>query len=251
MVAIAQVGHDPGGVLSRLLMPLVCLGLLFGCAWPSQARRELEQQWAVDVLLGAESGARRAGVVRWRGPVRFLLVDPDPRLQRAVEAAYAQLCAALGDLHRLEFEVVGSSDLRVGQPGFVTIFAVAPREAGELAQRLGAMPPGPAADGWFSIAWNAGYELTRALVFIDPKLERRWLRHTALEELFQALGPSNDSSLLPDSLIYEGERSFGSSDRLARVDAAVLRALYGRLEPGAGAEAIVAALAGAGRTGGG
>ena len=59
-----------------------------------------------------------------------------------------------------------------------------------------------------------------------------------------------DSSLLPDSLVYEGERSFGSSDRLARVDAAVLRALYGRLEPGADADAIVAAMAGAGRRGG-
>ena len=227
----------------RLVATLAALVLLCGCAWPGQARRAREQQWALDVLLGAESGARRSGVVRWRSPVRFLLVDPDHRLEDAVEAAHAQLVAALQDLHVLELEVVGSSDRRIGQPGFVTVFSVAPRAAGELARRLGAAAPAPAADGWFSITWNAGYELTRALVFIDPDLERRWLRHTALEEMFQALGPSNDSGLLADSLVYESERAFGSRDRLSRADADLLRALYGRLEPGAGAAAIVAAMA--------
>ena len=94
------------------------------------------------------------------------------------------------------------------------------------------MKPGANADGWFTISWNQSYELTRAVGFIDPSLEQRWLRHTALEEMFQALGPSNDSGLIADSLVYESDREFGSSERLGRVDREVLRMLYAELSPG-------------------
>jgi|GEM_PF-5517795 len=217
------------------VLPLLLLG---ACVSTNNMRRGLERQWAQDVLLGAESGSHRSGVVRWQRPVRFLIVDAPERLRVAVDAAFSQLAEALDGLHRVELDYVTSEDRRIGQQGFVTVFGKAPAEAETLARRHGAMSPGPGADGWFTISWNSSYELTRAVVFIDPSLEKRWLQHTALEELFQALGPSNDSGLLADSLVYESGRVFGSSQRLARVDREVLRLLYGPLRPGSGQDEI-------------
>ena len=212
-----------------LVLPLLLLG---ACVSTTNVRRGLERQWAADVLLGAESGGSREGVVRWRKPVQFLVVDAAPRFRVAIESAFAQLQAALAGVHLVHLEYVDSWDERIGQQGFVTVFATAPSEAAELARRFGAMKPGANADGWFTISWNQSYELTRAVVFIDPSLEQRWLRHTALEEMFQALGPSNDSGLIADSLVYESDREFGSSERLGRVDREVLRMLYAELSPG-------------------
>lgn len=223
-----------------MLGSLLCL--LAACAGGPLVDRAVEQQWATDVLLGAESGRRRAGVVRWRGPVRFLVVEAGDRFRRAVDRAFADLQSALAGVHRIELEYVQQRDTRIGDDGFVTVFPVAPFQAGELAAELGALPPSPDADGWFTIAWNGSFELTRALVFVDPALEPRWLRHTALEEMFQALGPSNDSGLLRDSLVYEGAQGYGSHQRLARVDREVLRLLYGVLMPGADAAEIARAM---------
>ena len=212
-----------------LVLPLLLLG---ACVSTTNVRRGLERQWAADVLLGAESGWSREGVVRWRQPVQFLVVDAAPRFRVAIESAFAQLQEALAGVHLVNLEYVGGWDERIGQQGFVTVFATAPSEASGLARRFGAMKPGANADGWFTISWNQSYELTRAVVFIDPSLEQGWLRHTALEEMFQTLGPSNDSGLIADSLVYESDREFGSSERLGRVDREVLRMLYAELSPG-------------------
>ena len=210
-------------------LPLIMLG---ACLSMSNMRRGLERQWAEDVLLGAESGPDRDGVVRWRRPVTFLVVDAEARFRTAIDRAFVQLEQALDGVHAVQLEYVGSQDRRVGVEGYVTVFAKAPAEAAGLAADLGVVSPAVDADGWFTITWNDAYELTRGLVFINPDLEQRWLRHTALEELFQALGPSNDSGLLGESLLYESEQAFGSSERLARVDREVLKLLYGALRPG-------------------
>ena len=212
-----------------LALPLLLLG---ACVSTANVRRGLERQWAADVLLGAESGGSRQGVVRWRKPVQFLVVDAAPRFRVAIDSAFAQLQQALAGVHLVELEYVRGWDQRIGQQGFVTVFATAPAEAAGLAQRLGAMTPGADADGWFTISWNQSFELTRAVVFINPALEQRWLRHTTLEEMFQTLGPSNDSGLIADSLVYESDREFGSSEQLGRVDREVLRMLYAQLSPG-------------------
>ncbi|MFN3240322.1 MAG: DUF2927 domain-containing protein [Planctomycetota bacterium] len=228
---------------SRSLLAIPLVWLLAACAAGVPIDRAVEQQWATDVLLGAESGHRRDGVVRWRGPVRFLVVEAKDRFRRAIDRAFEDLSRTLEGVHRLELEYVQRRDTRIGGEGFVTVFPVAPGQAALLAAELGALPPSADADGWFTIAWNGAFELTRALVFVDPALEPRWLRHTALEEMFQSLGPSNDSGLLRDSLVYEGEHGYGSHQRLARVDREILRLLYGALLPGADAAEIARAMA--------
>ncbi|MGC6489048.1 MAG: DUF2927 domain-containing protein [Planctomycetota bacterium] len=243
VVAIGLTGREREEVPLRSWPLALFFAVLTSCASLREERAATERVWATDVLLGAESGARRRGVVRWRAPVVFLVVDAGARLRAAVDGAFGQLQQALAGVHELTLEHVGSSDVRIGRPGFVTVFGVAPAAADELAKLHRAMPPGLGADGWFTISWNGAFELTRALVFIDPALELRWLRHTALEELFQALGPSNDSDLVRDSLLYERVGDYGSHDRLARVDLQVLRMLYRDLEPGADRAAIARAMA--------
>lgn len=234
MVAIPDADSDGIEAMFTLLPRVLPLLVLGACLSTAGMRRGLERQWAEDVLLGSESGAERAGVVRWHRPVVFLVVDASPRFRGAIDRAFAQIKQALSGVHSVQLEYVQAYDHRVGADGFVTVFAKAPGRATSLAEQLGVMSPASDADGWFTISWNDRYELTRALVFIDPALERRWLRHTALEELFQVLGPSNDSGLLGESLVYESDRVFGSSESLARVDREVLKLLYGALRPGSG-----------------
>lgn len=210
---------------------VLLLFLLGACVSPRPAVR-LELDWARTVLLGAESGDARTGVVRWAQPVRFLVVAAPVRMQLAAEEAFRQLQAVLRGVHELELHYVHESDPRVGQDGFVSIFPTAPRNAGVLAARYDAQPPSATADGWFTIVWNLRFELTRAVVFVDPLLDEHWLRHTVLEEMFQSLGPSNDSPRIRDSLLFEGGAAVGSHTRLARVDQQVLSLLYHDLRPG-------------------
>jgi hypothetical protein len=63
-------------------------------------------------------------------------------------------------------------------------------------------------------------------VFVDPDLIDKWLRHTALEEKFQAFGPSNDSPATRDSLLFESDTLAGTHERLGHVDGQVLWLLY-------------------------
>lgn len=206
---------------------------LAGCvASGPSIERHREYDWAKTVLLGTEVGDSRDAVVRWQHPVRYLVVDAPARVRRAVNAAFVQLQEALRGSLRLELEHINVGDARIGSNGFVTVFAKAPRHAAALAERYGAQLPQAEADGWFTIIWNRSFELTRALVFVAPDLTDKWLRHTALEEMFQALGPSNDSPSIRDSLLFESSTTAGSHDRLARVDRQVLWLLYRGLQPG-------------------
>lgn len=191
-----------------------------------------EVDWAKTVLLGTEVGDARDAVVRWRDPVRYLVVQAPPRVRRAVDGAFRKLRAVLQRSLPVHLEHVVASDPRIGRDGYISVFARAPRDALALAERYGAQPPQPQADGWFTIVWNRSFELTRALVFIDPGLSDKWLRHTALEEMFQCLGPSNDSAAIRDSLVFESATMAGSHDHLARVDRQVLELLYEELQPG-------------------
>ena len=191
-----------------------------------------EFDWAKSVLLGTEVGDARDAVVRWQKPIQYLVVAAPSNVRRAIDEAFAKLQQALSGTHRVELEHVAASDVRIGGDGFITVFAKAPRHAAALAKQHGAQPPQPAADGWFTIVWNHKFELTRAVVFVDPDLTEKWLRHTALEEMFQALGPSNDSPVIRDSLLFESSTMAGSHDGLARVDQQVLWLLYRGLQPG-------------------
>lgn len=220
-----------------LLMTLVgCTSIgssgIGSSSYGSSGSGHREVDWAKTVLLGTEVGDARDAVVRWREPVRYLVVSAPPRVRRAVDAAFRQLRAVLERSLPVHLEHVGSADPRIGSDGYISVFAKAPRDALVLAARYGAQPPQPQADGWFTIVWNRSFELTRALVFIDPGLTDKWLRHTALEEMFQCLGPSNDSATIRDSLLFESATMAGSHDHLARVDRQVLELLYQELEPG-------------------
>ena len=77
---------------------------------------------------------------------------------------------------------------------------------------------------------------------MDPELAQARLRHTALEEMFQGLGPSNDSGRIRDSLVFERGFSVGGRTSLASVDAKVLVLLYEDLSPGDNAADIERAM---------
>lgn len=220
-----------------------CLLVVASCVGrPDPFLPHVEYEWARSVLLGAEVGTERKAVVRWREPVRYLVVAAPSQVRHAINDAFAQLRQVLSGVHELSLEHVRQDDARLGQSGFVTVFAIAPRYARAVARRYGAHQPSQGADGWFTIVWNARYELTRAIVFVDPHLEPALLRHTALEEMFQTLGPSNDSALLEDSLLFEAPQRTGSRERLARVDQQVLNLLYRELRAGDGIAAIQRAM---------
>lgn len=238
-------GHDPR-MPSRPAPSSLAAALFAACAGSPAVDEATELRWACDVLLGREVGDARDGVVRWRQPVRYLVVGADGAARRAVAAAVGELRAALGELQTIELEHVRADDPRVGQDGFVSVFFVAPRAAGDLAARFG-LSPAADADGWFRLDWNGAYELVRAVVLIAPDLDDRWLRHTSLEELFQVLGPCNDSALRDDSVVFEGPQGAGSAGALSARDRRLLALLYRDLEPGDAAAHVARALRGARR----
>lgn len=217
---------------SQLTALLACMLVLGCCATQPLRVANLDELWAKDVLLGTEAGDARDAVVRWCQPVHYLLVAAPERVQQAVTRAFDLLQGALAKTQTLSLDTVPDDDARIGQDGYVTIFAVPPRRAATLAATHGAQTPQPDADGWFTIIWNRRFELTRAVVFLDPDLSDVWLRHTALEELFQVLGPSNDSPRIANSLVFESATLAGSKDVLAPVDLQVLHLLYRDLRPG-------------------
>ena len=218
---------------------LVLAGCVAAGPW---GKRHREYDWAKNVLMGAEIGDARGAVVRWQHPARYLVVAAPPRVREAVDAAFSLLQEALRGSLQMEIEHVAAEDRRIGCEGFITLFAIAPCDAAALAKQHGAQEPQADADGWFTIVWNRSFELTRAVVFVAPDLTERWLRHTALEEMFQALGPSNDSAMIKDSLLFESTTTAGSHDHLARVDRQVLRLLYRGLQPGDRADEIEQAM---------
>ena len=207
--------------------------VLAACYSPSLGEmRTLTGRWVKSVLLGTEVGHARDSVVRWVRPVRYLFVDAPQRVRLAANSSFGQLQKTLAGAHRLELEYVERGDPRLGRSGYITVFSKAPRDARYLAQIHQVYEPASQADGWFTINWNEHFELTRAVVFVDPARDDRWLYHTVLGEMYQTLGPSNDSALVRDSLLFEGGNVAGSLDQLTQLDEQVLSLLYVELQPG-------------------
>ena len=227
----------------RRTVPLIVAAAIAGCsAPPPPLRAVVEHEWVTSVLLGREAGDSRDVVTRWQRPVHYLAVDVEPRLRPVLDGAVAQIRAALAGMHAVTVEYVRASDPRLGLVGYANVWFVAPGRAARLAAAYGLYEPGADADGWFTLEWNAAFELERAFVFVDPDLDDAWLRHTVLEELFQVLGIANDSPLLADTVVFEGASLAGSHTELSARDRQLLRLLYRELAPGATAGDIAAAM---------
>jgi hypothetical protein len=81
---------------------------------------------------------------------------------------------------------------------------------------------------------NHNYEIKQAFVFLAAdKLRGKHLRHFALEEITQALGLANDSSIFADSIFYARGPDGGDAQRLSALDKQLIRFFYNHVQPGA------------------
>jgi hypothetical protein len=97
--------------------------------------------------------------------------------------------------------------------------------------------------GFFWTFWNREHEIYGAVVLLaSDRLAGPELRHFALEEVAQALGPSNDSPRFADSIFYAKRADGGRATELSDLDKKLLVFLYNHVPPGAGRAEVRAAL---------
>ena len=69
-------------------------------------------------------------------------------------------------------------------------------------------------------------------------MDREEIRSILFEEIFQALGPLNDTAIYQDSLLFETEDYAPMHKTLSPRDKKLLRFLYLHLKPGDGEEEV-------------
>ncbi|MFQ6018985.1 MAG: DUF2927 domain-containing protein [Kiloniellaceae bacterium] len=86
--------------------------------------------------------------------------------------------------------------------------------------------------GFFWVYPDDRYEIGSAAVLIAQELTGDARKYAIMQEVIQALGPTNDSPLYPDSIFYERRGVGLIKTTLAPIDRKLLRFLYTHLEPG-------------------
>lgn len=94
------------------------------------------------------------------------------------------------------------------------------------------------ARGYGFLKISDDWSLKRAAVWASVDYEQKEIRSILPEEIFQALGPANDSAIYPDSLLFETEDYAPMHKTLSARDKKLLRFLYLHLNPGDGEEEV-------------
>ncbi|MGE0735095.1 MAG: DUF2927 domain-containing protein [Alphaproteobacteria bacterium] len=213
----------PLGVRASVLLAAVALaaGLVAGA--PARAADPDPQDLpSVDVLVrqfeniafSAEylGEHRRGRLIKWTGPIRIRILGSYAQRFRPEVQAQIDLLVALSGL---SIQIV---DGAATQRANVDI-NFSPR-----GRYWSLEPEAPCR----TIFFDRSYAIERVEVFINPDdLDLR--RHCVVEELTQALGLSDDSTLIPDSIFSDESQR----DTLAPWDEIMVRVLYDpRLRPG-------------------
>lgn len=196
--------------------------LLLGAAAPAAA--EAKQRWPSPETLARQferiafssefGGEYRAGrLIRWQGPIRVRITGHFPDRFRI------ELDRQLAELRQLSGLAIDIAEAGgEAQPPPMTIEFSASRGGTSFD------PEAPCR----TLIWETGFVIRRVQIYITPYPDGV-RRHCIAEELTQALGLADDSTILRDSIFNDAS----SRPRLAPWDALMVRILYDpRLRPG-------------------
>lgn len=174
-------------------------------AWPSAD--VLARQFERIAFTSEFGGEYRAGrLIRWQGPIRVRLAGHFPdRFKVEVERQLAELRQLSG----LSIEIAeGGSE------------GVAPQMTVEFSTSRGGTTFDPQAP-CRTLIWETSFVIRKVQIYITPYPDEL-RRHCIAEELTQALGLADDSSIVRDSIFNDAS----SRQRIAPWDALMVRILY-------------------------
>lgn len=87
-------------------------------------------------------------------------------------------------------------------------------------------------EGYFYIRWTMRHEIINGIILINEKLKGKSRKHFLREELTQALGLSNDSSLFKQSIFYGSGADGGKATHFSELDRKLIRFFYEHIQPG-------------------
>jgi len=179
--------------------------------WPSP--HMLARQFERIAFSSEFGGQYRAGrLIRWDGPITVRIAGHAPdRFRAEVERQLAELRQLSG--LAIDFAAEGGEST--------------PSMTIEFSQSRGGTTFDPNAP-CRTLIWETGFVIRKVQVFITPYPDEL-RRHCIVEEITQALGLADDSTLVRDSIFNDSS----SRQRLSPWDALMVRILYDpRLKPG-------------------
>jgi hypothetical protein len=225
---------------SRLFVLLAAISLL-GSVQLSPAAAEPDQRtlrWLQEVLLGPEYGGDGRRCARWtRQPTLSTYYA-----NREQSELVADVVAELNDV--LSQTSIGGIALLAPQhdAADIRVYFVPLSRFPSLAAQLG-FPYSNKDIGYFWDFWDDSHRIQRAYVLLaSDRLKGRQLRHFALEEITQSLGPMSDSSIYPQSAFYANGDDGGDAQHLGALDRKALHLLYAWLRPGADRDELLTAV---------
>jgi hypothetical protein len=204
---------------------LAVIGIVFAATFYSFPRDE-DREWKhiVRVLLRAEYGYRTPLVRRWMTPIKL-------RLLFAVQQDRDVVDDLVNDINTLIAESgVGLSVGDFKLPS-VSVSFLSQNVFSEVAEKT-EIDYRPGNLGWFYTEGGQDGAVKVGVILIADELAGVLRRHAIQEEIYQVLGPFNDSPLYTDSIVYETDDDGARASRLSDLDRKLLRFLYLYLKPG-------------------
>ena len=166
-----------------------------------------------EVALDAEfiNSGNASLVQKWNDSVRYLLIGAPTEEDRAAVAAMASSMNGISGFPGMyEVSDPGSANLEIH---FVS--------ADEMIHILGDNFYG--CDGGVTIWWNGDQQIYKATICIRTDLDQYVRNSVIMEEIYNGLGPIQDTNLRSDSLIWSG---YSTPQGMTQVDMLIMKLLY-------------------------
>ena len=183
-----------------------------------------------EVLLNKEFGAGDGSIVRW-------IESPDIVLAEGAEASrvvFDRVIKQLNDaLEGTSIQLESVAESRRARR--IEVFMVPGSQFGAIGRERGFKVQGKQ-DGYVWVFWDTTKKfIQRATVMVAvDRIDGDLLEHVLLEELTQSLGPLGDTTVLPESVMFQRGSDHGKAPKLSAWDRRMLNLLYEHLRPGDG-----------------
>lgn len=150
---------------------------------------------------------------KWTAPITYYIHgEPTDQDLAVVNSLVQQLNA-----------IEGFPGIRVVQNEYEAVLPIYFCTKQELSDRMGSSTGYEELDGAVTFWYNGAQEITDAIICIRTDLPQSLRNSVILEEIYNGLGPIQDTVLRPDSIIYQ---NYSETQSLSSVDTLILQLLY-------------------------
>ena len=211
----------------RRLVALLCICLILsGCQapWNTGGHSELYLDgvstedviyYFKEVCLSGEfaESSNIGHVHKWAQPIRYIITGyPTPEDLAVIEAFTQQLNSIDGFPGIIRTEPTETYQLEID-------FC----DRDRLEERIGGFTQEHTPDGAVTFRYNEDYHIISAIICCRTDLNQTLRNSVILEEIYNALGPIQDTSVRTDSIIYQGNTQ---PQALTEMDLLILQLLY-------------------------